>query len=457
MPNPSLFARTATCALCAAFAATISNVGASTIVRHGQSQAAPATSSTTITSKQRAALLEQQTSSSSSSSDVARRSTAALAGFTDIHDFAGPEGEGPQGALLQGVSSNLYGETQQGGTASLGTIYKVGTTAGAAVTTFHSFAGGTADGATPNGGMRNVIGDVAISGYLYGVTLSGGKSGNGAIFRTDASGKESLVYSFTGGTDGGAPAGRLLAFIDGAYYGTTSTGGKYGFGTVYKLNPKTGALTTLHAFNGASDGGSPLAGLSIEINAFSLSGNLYGVTTTGGTLGAGTIYAISTSGTFGTVYNFANSPDASAPESELIPDLSGNLYGVASGGGSAGIGTIFESDANGHESIVHDFAQDATGNGPTGGNPFAPVSIDYRTGIIYGTASAGGANALGVVYRLDPSKPAATNFTLLHQFGGADGAGPEGKLVVSFDGNLYGTTNFGGANGDGIVFGLPIQ
>ena len=452
MRTPSLLARATVGALCVALSSG-AGAFAATIARpaHGASHPSPRTPAIRITAAERTALLEQIPSEKMS---PAWHRT--LGAFADIHDFAGPDGEYPQGALLQGLSGSLFGESQAGGSSSLGTVFKSHTKPGLDLVTLHSF-GATKDGASPSNGMRNIFDDLDIAGYLYGVTSTGGSKGDGAVFRISAGGDEEIVHSFTGWGDGAVPAGRLLPFVDGKYYGTTSSDGDYGFGTVFQFDPHTNKLKTIYSFKGQADGGSPLAGLSIAIDGFELNGNLFGVTRTGGSLGAGTIFAISPAGAFATIYNFANVPDASAPESELVPDLAGNLYGVSSTGGSSGIGTLFKTDVDGNETIVHDFAQDVTGNGPTGGSPLAPVSVNYLTGILYGTASSGGANGLGVVFRFDPSQSASSGFSLLHEFAGADGAYPEGKLVVSRDLNLYGTTNGGGANGDGTVFGLPLQ
>jgi uncharacterized repeat protein (TIGR03803 family) len=455
MPSSTFAGRLAAASVCAAFA-SLSFAQAATIVRpvHGISQAAPSTPSITITAEQRALLLEEATPTAGKT-----LWHKALAGFTDIHDFSGPDGQYPQGALLQGLSGSLYGETQQGGANALGVLFKSGTTAQTTTfTTTHSF-GAAGDGATPSGGLRNVIGDVAIAGYLYGVTTAGGANGDGAIFRVDASGNESVVYSFTGAADGANPTGRLIAFVDGNYYGTTSAGAS-GYGTVFQFNPFKKTLKTLHAFTGGNDGGYPLAGLSIAVKGYSLNGNLFGVTSFGGSLGNGTIFAISPSGAFASIYAFGSAPDASSPGTELVPDCNGKLYGTSANGGTAGVGAVYETDVNGHETILHDFPTDGLGNYLTGANPLAPLSINYATGILYGTASQGGdvaTGADGVVFKLDPSKPIASNFTVLHTFGGADGYSPSGKLIVSWDGNLYGTANIGGANGVGDIFGLPIQ
>ncbi len=466
MFNPTFAGRIVASAMCVSLV-TMTSARAATISRATQDRAiaAPAGASIAITSAQRAALLEQPLPTASKTSWKPQ----ALAGFTDLHDFgSGTDGQNPAGAILQGLSGSLYGETVYGGSVGNGTVFKSATTPSEAATNLYNF-GATPDGANPAGGLFNLVGDTAITAYLYGVTTAGGANGTGAIFRVDASGHEKVVYSFsaTGVSDGAQPTARLVAFVDGNYYGTASSGGAYGAGTIFKFNPLKNSFKKLYDFNPSlTDGGAPFAGLALSIAGFNLNCNLFGVTSTGGAYGEGTLFAVNPeSGKETTLYSFgnpaivANGGDASSPDYELVPDDKGNEYGVGGNG-------IFEyTPKSGAYVLLHQFGSDSNGLGATE----APLSINYSTGVLYGTTSEGGitppggfpggAIPLGTVFRLDPSQPVATNFSVLHTFSGNDGAFPDGKLNVSWDGNIYGVTSAGGATGEGegVLFGLPIQ
>jgi uncharacterized repeat protein (TIGR03803 family) len=370
-------------------------------------------------------------------------------GFTLLHSFNLNDGAAPLGALLQGLCGFLYGEAFAGGAGSQGVVFRAGPAGSSAFADLHGFAG--PDGATPQGGLRNLIGDLLLTKSMYGVTSTGGRYNMGTVFRVTPSGGFQVLHSFTGGADGANPVGRLLLFVDGNYYGTTSAGAA-GFGTVFRITP-SGQLTTLYTFTGGNDGGAPLSGLSVSINGFVVNGALFGTTSTGGTGGGGTVFAILPTGQLTTVYNFTNGLDGAVPSAELIPDFNGNLFGTASAGGSAGVGTVFEVQPNGTFAVLHDFAQDPmTGLYPGGAVPLAALAMDFA-GNLYGTAASGGANSLGTVFKVTPGG----GFAVLHVFSGPDGATPQGPILVSLDGNLYGTTTLGGANGYGTIFALPHQ
>ncbi len=406
---------------------------------------------------------------------VAHRSAAsAQNAYTILHAFAGPDGAFAVGALDEAIaysngkfSTSAYGVTQTGGANNVGVVYNEQLQTGA-FHVIHSFA--APEGANPAAGLDNNASDYLAAGSpQIGTTQNGGASGNGTLYIITASGAVTVAHSFTGGADGANPTSRITAFTDGNYYGTTQNGGTKGFGTIFKYAPKTRAFTTIHEFTGGADGGNPAAGLSIRIvrsssasaparkltqpeftklanSTVSVDKVLYGVTTVGGNGGGGTIYSVAPSGTFNTLYNFTNGADGSAPVAELTPDANGNLYGTASNGGSAGVGTVFVLAPGNKFSVIQDFYVDANGNEPAGATPLAPITVAFN-GALYGTASAGGANGFGEVFKI-----AGGTFTDIHDFTGADGSSPQGKLLDGLDGNLYGTTFFGGPNGDGVLF-----
>ncbi|MBV8670534.1 MAG: hypothetical protein JO098_02120 [Candidatus Eremiobacteraeota bacterium] len=392
--------------------------------------------------------------------------------YTILHTFNGVDGNGPQGALLQDLKGNLIGETIFGGTLGFGNIYAVSSD-GSVFNSIYSFAN-SPDGASPMGGLRNFIGDVQLLGNDVGVAQTGGTNGLGTVFASDLSGHETTLHNFAGGAfgDGDTPSGRLLYWLpNNSYYGTTLGGGSGNeSGTVYRISANGSSYKVVHVFTGP-DGAGPLDGLQ-----YGGDGNFYGVTSGGGANGNGTVFRISPSGAFKVIYSFSASGavDGSLPEGVLASDFKGNLYGITNQGGLGGVGTIFtiRTSGAGFKTLY------AFTGGTDGGNPQASLTLGITdcehsldtaagqrafaadlnsswhgggapSGILYGTASTGGAGG-GTVFSYNVSTKA---FTVLYAFtGGLDGGTPLGKLLVSLDGNIYGTTNAGGASNAGVVF-----
>jgi uncharacterized repeat protein (TIGR03803 family) len=301
----------------------------------------------------------------------------------------------------------------------------------------YTFKGSPNDGAYPAVGLIQYS-----SGNLYGITSGGGSSGNGTIFKVDSSGHETVLYSFAGGSgDGANPVGNLVTDSSGNLYGVTQSGGPANAGTVYKVDP-SGNETLLHSFNfTGKDGSIPVAGLVIDS-----AGNLYGTTDGGGPQNFGTVFKIDPSGKETVLHNFT-AADGQHPEAGLLLDSAGNLYGTTRDGGlGAGTsGTVFKVDPSGNESVLYSFT-----GGNDGGNPEGSVVMD-SAGNLYGTTEVGGTNGDGTVFKLDPSGKES----VLHSFTGPDGAGPYGtNLAMDAMGNLYGTTERGGAYSWGAVFQL---
>jgi uncharacterized repeat protein (TIGR03803 family) len=193
----------------------------------------------------------------------------------------------------------------------------------------YNFVGGQGDGANPYAAL---IQDSA--GNLYGTTYGGGSPscsppyGCGTVFKLDSTGKETLLYSFTGGSDGGNPNGELVQDAAGNLYGTTYTGAD-GCGTVFKLD-STGKETTLHTFGapGGNDGCLPVAGVTRDS-----AGNLYGTTWQGGVKSFGIVFQLDTQGNESILYSFAGGTDGKFPFASLVRDSAGNLYGTSRNGG----------------------------------------------------------------------------------------------------------------------------
>jgi len=277
------------------------------------------------------------------------------------------------------------------------------------------------------------------AGNLYGSTLYGGTQGGfGTLFKLDKHGKLTLLHSFASNPDGADPYGTLVGDQEGNGYGTTRFGGNAGgYGTVFKLD-RSGKLILVHSFAGTPDGEDPEAGLIADP-----AGNLYGTTVYGGTAGGyGTVFKVSKTGKLTLLHSFAGTPDGENPYAGLAGDSAGNAYGTTKYGGTAGgYGTVFKIDRTGKFSLLHSFA----GN-PDGVNPLGPVTVDPQ-GNVYGTTYYGGTNGYGSVFKIDT----AGNLTILHSFDySPDGAYPTGALLLDSAGNLYGTASQGGDNNCGF-------
>ena len=284
---------------------------------------------------------------------------------------------------------------------------------------------------------------------FYGISWQGGADGSGVVFQLDSGGNETVLYTFTGfGPDGGLPDGGLIRDAAGNLYGTCSA-------TIQQPETwgtafkvdATGNITILHTFTGKPDGAQPSSGLIRDT-----AGNLYGTTSAGGATGQGTVFKLDRAGAETVLYSFTGkNGDGAQPRGGLIRDTSGNLYGITYIGGSAGKGTVFKLDASGHETVLHSFT-----DRPDGASPYAGLLRD-ALGNLFGTTSYSGATGQGTVFKLDT----AGTMTVLHSFAGElDGANPYAGLIMDASGNLYVTTSNGGngtqchATGCGTVFKL---
>jgi uncharacterized repeat protein (TIGR03803 family) len=390
--------------------------------------------------------------------------------FKVLHTFHGANGAQSNAHLVRDAAGNLYGTTSVGGSGKgvcvpfggCGTAFKLDKT-GKQVW-LHSFTG--------KNGMVPLVGLMRDgAGNLYGTTVLGGdfkcfKYGCGTVFKLDKTGKEQVLYRFTGGADGFDPEALLARDAAGNLYGTTLAG----IGNVFKID-KTGKLTVFYTFTGGSDGCFPASGVILDAT-----GNLYGVAAQGGVgfcnSGYGTVFELDTTGKFTVLHTF-DIGDGAYPGSLLLFDSAGNLYGTTSGGGnsfvcgSTGCGTVFElsplGNGNWTETVLYSFCSlenCADGEEP-GPSPLARDS----SGNLYGTTGLGGTSrcggsGCGVVFKLEPQGKEI----VLHSFtGGADGQDPSLGVILDKSGNLYGTTFFGGdrncapagnRDGCGVVYKL---
>ena len=260
------------------------------------------------------------------------------------------------------------------------------------------------------------------------------------------------LYSFCSQTncaDGSMPEAGLVQATDGNFYGTTSGYGSSGLGTVFKITP-SGTLTTLHSFD-FSDGAHPSAGLIQATD-----GNFYG-TAGAGANSHGTIFKITPSGRLSTLYSFCpqypNCPDGSDPSAGLIQATDGNFYGTTVDGGAncepVGCGTVFKITPSGTLITLYSFCSQT--NCADGANPYAGL-IQATDGNFYGTTSGFATGTNSTVFKITPSGTLTTLYTFCSQPNCADGSNLHAGLIQATDGNFYGTTVYGGANGDGTVF-----
>jgi uncharacterized repeat protein (TIGR03803 family) len=361
--------------------------------------------------------------------------------FNVIHPFAGSDGSGPLAGLAIDSKQNLYGTTSSGGEHGSGVVFK--TTTSGQEEVLYNFGSASNDGESPE---SSLIFDAAEN--LYGTTLSGGASGSGTVFKLTQKGVETVLYSFADGADGANPEARLAMDKFGNLYGTTTAGGVSGEGTVFEIS-KAGQHIVLYSFGGGTDGTVPVAGVTLDAK-----GNLYGTTSTGGSYGYGTVYELKRlrSGWGERIlHNFQMLTDGGTPYAGLILDPSGNLFGAATDGGdgSGGGGTIFELTPSGNNwkfQVVYGLA----GWGISGA--FRDILFDAASGVLYGTTHCDGAYSDGTVWELTPSA-GTWSYTELYTFTGQDdGLYIFSNLISDKSGNLYGTASEGGANGVGVIF-----
>lgn len=418
----------------------------------------------------------------------------ALFGFNDTN------GAEPSGALIFGADGNLYGTASYGGDLNCaqgigcGVVFELTPTSngGWKGTVLYRFKGGN-DGSIP-GEYASLIFDA--EGNLYGTTSAGGGStacdfggfsGCGTVFELSPKGaglwKEKILYRFDGG-NGSLPEGGLVLDQQGNLYGTTSVGGGsqncgvgIGCGVAFEVarsNNGTWSGRALHIFNGAPKGcRSCDGGVPQDTLAFDTAGNLYGTSAIGGINDQGTVFELSPTTTSGwkyrTIYSFQGGLNGAEPFAGVTLDQQGNLYGTTVNGGTGTVcppdcGTVFElipNAGNWTETTLYSFR-----GGADGAVPLFPLLFD-GVGNIYSSTTYGGTNSnctinigpggCGTAFELTPSVSGIWTETVLSVFNNTD-AGPQ-NLIFDSQGNLYGTSVFGGRAGCtvgycGIVFEL---
>ena len=350
-----------------------------------------------------------------------------------LHIFTGgvADGSHPVGGLVIGPDGAFYGTTTNGGSTANGTVYRLGTDG--TFSLLYSFGGGLTGGEPAD----SLI--VGSDGNFYGVAQFGGAYGGGVLFRLTLAGTETVLVDFGGEGDGYQPVGSLVLGPDGNFYGTTLYGGYYDDGTVFQYTT-TGAYNDLFDF-GNGYGREPVAALSVGPD-----GNLYGVTQFGGNYGNGTAFQITTTGSVTVLHDFLVSDGVDPQGALTLLPGSTTFYGTTSGGGANGYGTVFELTTAGTFTKLHDFTG-ADGN-------YAQAALLYASdGNFYGTTFNGGdLNGDGTLFELTP----AGAFTSLSVLNSTTGENPAAPLIQGVDGMLYGTAFAGGGTGLGTVFQLAV-
>ena len=349
--------------------------------------------------------------------------------LTVLHTFSDAEdGSEPFGNMVSDASHNLYGTTAAGGDVNLvctpgekptgcGVAFKLNTLTGK-FTVLHRFAGGASDGSEPNGLIRDEAGN------LYGTTFLGGNAGCGSsngscgiLYKIDPTGKFTLLYSFTGGADGGLPINAVRDKA-GNLYGTTINGGDLncesnpgtgpGCGTVFEFTT-AGALKVLHTFTGGQDGADNAGAIGVSEAGLiqNSAGNLLGVAPFGGHRecksypGCGVVYRVSTAGKETILHAFTGGSDGSMPDYGLTSDSAGNLYGTTVQGGDTsgicnplGCGTVFKLDLDNQLTTLYSFTDGADGLYPS-------FLTSDASGNLYGVAQSGYAQSPGgVIFKI---------------------------------------------------------
>jgi uncharacterized repeat protein (TIGR03803 family) len=301
-----------------------------------------------------------------------------------------------------------------------------------------------------NEGANPLAGLTVDGSNLYGTTSSGGKYGQGTVFVIESSGEEKLLYDFTGGKDGGDPEAALIP-IKGNFYGTTTAGGASDAGTVFEVTP-LGKEKVLYSFTGKADGANPQGGLVADSD-----GNLYGTTNLGGEYDRGAVFKLvppkveGKAWTEEVLHSFGKGNDGTDPVAGVSFDAAGNLYGTTSAGGTSGNGTVFQlkpSKSEWTEKILHDFEMKSDG-----GVPYAGVVVDGNK--LFGAATDGGdggSNGGGTVFELT-AIDGDWKFSILYHLPGWGISGSFRNLLVA-SGKIYATTHCDGADSSGTVYEL---
>ncbi|MES2656969.1 MAG: choice-of-anchor tandem repeat GloVer-containing protein, partial [Verrucomicrobiota bacterium] len=371
--------------------------------------------------------------------------------LTTLVEFTGNEatnkGSHSRAVLVQESNGNFWGTTGSGGASDCGTVFKM--TPAGALTTLVELTG---DGVSYLGDQPGAGVIRGTDGNFYGTTRYGGDSGQGTVFRMTPVGELTTLIEFTGNgasNKGSFPAAALVQGSDGNFYGTTESGGAFSDGTVFKMTP-TGLLTTLVEFNSSASinkGRVPIAALVQGSD-----GNFYGTTRSGGTSARGTVFKMTPAGVLTTLVNFTGNGSSNKgewPSAALVLGSDGNFYGTTIWGGAFGNGTVFKMTPAGLLTTLVEF----TGNGSSNKGLWPAAALVQRSdGNFYGTTRYYDfSDSAGTVFKMTPAG-VLTTLVIFSGNGASNKGSDPSALVQGTDGNLYGTTRYGGATDSGTVF-----
>jgi len=349
--------------------------------------------------------------------------------FSVLYNFGTNAGDPMQpqwaGVVAQGRDGNLYSTTAPGGTNNVGAMFKI--TPSGILTVPYNFDATAPFPFSPLSGLT-----LGTDGNFYGTSYVGGTSDGGTVFKITASGMATVLHSFSG-SDGSQPYAPPIQGTDGNFYGTTEQGGTNGvFGTVYKITP-SGQFTSLYSFDN-THGSGPYAPLVQGTD-----GSFYGTTYQGGSNGAGVVYKITASGKLMVIYNFEGT-HGTGPLSPLVQGSDGNFYGTTYDGGSKGYGVVFRITPSGRLAVLHNI------NGTTDGNFPVAGLVQATDGNFYGSTNQGGSancnSGCGTIFKISPISPYV--YKVLYNFDLTTGQNPDVTLVQHTNGILYGDTQSGG-------------
>lgn len=354
-----------------------------------------------------------------------------------VFDFNSTIGSGSQGYFCLGADGDLYGVENAGGANNSGSIFKYSTTNGTC-TSLVDMSTGTVTGVNPIGVMTQLT-----NGKFYGMTRVGGANSIGVIYEYNPSGSPvyNKRYEFTTST-GSTPLGSLMLATNGKFYGVTSLGGNANAGVLFEFDPTTFTYTKKFDFNTA------VVSQANGALLYASNGKFYGLSNAAGTSATGVLFEYDR-----TTNTVANKVDLSIatgnlPFGSLVQASNGNLYGMTSAGGTNSVGTIFEYNYSTGTLTPKIHLSSAIGSSPYGSLIQAP------NGKLYGMTSSGGANSLGTLFEYNIT--GNTQNVLISFDGSGNGSAPRGSLLCATNGKLYGMTSSGGVNGAGVLFEYNI-
>ncbi|HJV67683.1 MAG TPA: choice-of-anchor tandem repeat GloVer-containing protein [Ideonella sp.] len=341
--------------------------------------------------------------------------------FELLHQFDAPtDGRGAAEGLVLGPDGRFYAVNALEGALGGGTAYAVDKHG--VFTVLHAF-NPWIEGSEAHGRLVS-----ASDGSLYGVLSGGGAHGCGSIFRMSPSdGATEILHSFVRGAEGCKPLGGIVQGPDGVFYGTTSEGGAYQWGTVFRWAPGQRARVLHHFTHSDGDGGYPLRGVTMSADGLAV----YGVTYRGGAQDSGVIFKVGTDGTDYSVLRSFDDKIGLSASGELVLAKDGNFYGPTARGGAGHYGTIYRLTPAGDVSVMHSFVSFSD----VGQNPAGRLTLGEH-GMLYGTTTYGGANAQGTIFALSRDGV----MTVMHSFAADEFGFNAGGNLARAHGYLYGVT-----------------